>query len=439
MEELAIRGGKAAISEEPRDLFLWPIITEAEEKAVLSVLHDRSMSGTEITKRFEREMAAWLGRKYALGYCNGTAGIQSALWACGIGAGDEVICPSMTYWASAAPVLSLGGAVNFADIDDTTLCIDPEDIEHRIGPRTKAIIIVHYAAHPCDMDRIIPIARKHGLTIIEDASHAQGSYYKGRACGTFGDISIMSLMTAKAFAIGEAGMVFTDDRHLYERCISYSFYERTGTGSEFFSPDNQLTEPELMKFAGIPAGACKHRMHQMSSAVGLEQLKRYDERIMEIDEAMRYFWDSLEGTPRLSAHRVSTADGSSMGGWYYAQGLFDYRGLPAGALSRICAALRAEGVSVCSPCKNGPLHLHPFFNELDIFGLGKPTQIAFTERDLRQGRGSLPRAESIKERSFSVPWFKHPDTAAIDTYVQAFRKVFSRAEEIGRGETIGMA
>lgn len=429
-DPLAIHGGAAVIDEEPRDLFLWPIITEADEQAVLSVLRNRSMSGTELTKRFEHEMADWLGMKYALGYCNGTAGILSALWACGIGAGDEVICPSVTYWASAAPVLSLGGAVNFADIDDTTLCIDPADIEQRIGPRTKAIIVVHYAAHPCDMDRILPIARKHGLKVIEDASHAQGSLYKGKACGTFGDISIMSLMTAKAFAIGEGGMVFTNDRHLYERCISYSFYERTGAGSEFFSPDNQLTEPELMKFAGIPAGACKHRMHQMSSAVGLEQLKHYDARIAEIDKAMSYFWDSLEGTSRLSAHRISKAEGSYMGGWYYAQGLFDGSGLPSGSLSKICAALRAEGVKTCAPCKNGPLHLHPYFNELDIFGLGTPTQVTFASRDLRQAKGSLPRAEAITERSFSVPWFKHPDHKAIDRYSEAFRKVFSRVDEI---------
>lgn len=430
MSKLALLGGKPVITEESRDLFLWPIITREDEEAVLSVLRARTMSGTEITKLFEKEMAAWLGVKYALGYCNGTAGIQSALWACGVGAGDEIICPSMTYWASAAPALTLGAAVNFADIDETTLCIDPDDIEHRIGPRTKAIVVVHYAAHPCDMDKIIPIARRHGLKIVEDASHAQGSRYKGKACGTFGDVAIMSLMTAKSFAIGEAGMVFTNDRSIYERCISFSFYERTGGGSEFFSPDNQLTDPELMKFAGVPAGGCKHRMHQMSSAVGRVQLKYYDARIAEIGKAMEYFWDSLEGVPFLEAHRTSEGSGSTMGGWYYPQGLFGYKDFPAGTLAKACAALRAEGVPVCAPCKNGPLHLHPVFNDLDLFHLGKPTIVSFADRDVRQGKGSLPRAERITDRSFSVPWFKHCDRASIDPYVEAFRKVFSALEEI---------
>ncbi|MDD3820556.1 MAG: DegT/DnrJ/EryC1/StrS family aminotransferase, partial [Spirochaetales bacterium] len=126
MNKLAIHGGEPSIKTEPKELFLWPIITEEDEKAVLDVLHARTMSGTEITKQFEREMAAWLGVDYALGYCNGTAALLGAMYAAGIGAGDEIICPSMTYWASAAPALSLGAAVNFAEIEEESLCIDPD-------------------------------------------------------------------------------------------------------------------------------------------------------------------------------------------------------------------------------------------------------------------------------------------------------------------------
>lgn len=435
MKTLAIHGGSGTIQSEPKDLFLWPIVTEEDERAVLEVLHQRSMSGTEITKKFEAEMAAWLGVDYALGYCNGTAAILGAMYAAGLGAGDEMICPSMTYWASAAPALSLGVAVNFAEIEEGSLCIDPEDIEHRIGPRTKAIMVVHYAAHPCDMDRILPIALRHGLVVIEDASHAQGSKYKGRACGTLGDISVMSLMTAKAFATGEGGMLFTNNRAMFERAISFGFYERTGSASEFFSKDNQLTDPELMKFAGIPVGGYKHRMHQMSSAMGRVQLKYYDQRIAEIDKAMRYFWDCVADVPSLSPHMCdNTPDSqglrSSMGGWYYAQGRFDHRRFPAGTLAKVCAALRAEGVSVCATIKNGPLHLHGVFNELDLFRLGKPTTIAFADRDVRQPKGSLPCAESVAEYSFSVPWFKHFDKPAIELYAEAFRKVFSQAGKL---------
>lgn len=430
MAALALFGGTPVIKEESRDMFLWPIVTEEDEQAILRVLHDRSMSGTELTKQFETEMATWLGTRFALGYCNGTAGLLAALWACGVGAGDELICPSMTYWASAAPALTLGAAVNFADIDPATLCIDPDDIEHRIGKRTKAIMVVHYAAHPCDMDRILPIARKHGLKVIEDASHAPGSLYKGRPCGTLGDVAVMSLMTAKSFAIGEGGMLFTNDRLIYERCISFGFYERTGSASEFFSSDNQLTDKALQKYAGIPTGGYKHRMHQMSSAMGRVQLKYFNERAAVIDSAMEYFWDSLADVPRLRGHRVDHSDRSSMGGWYYPQGIFNHTGFPEGTLAKVCLALQAEGVTICSPCKNGPLHLHPVFHDLDLFRLGKPTMTSFTERDVRQSKGSLPNSEGIADYSFSVPWFKHFDKATIDCYVEAFRKVFGQLELI---------
>ena len=427
---LAFAGGKPAVQGNYDEVFNWPIITEEDERAVLGVLHDRSMSGTEITKQFEREMAEWLGVKHALGYCNGTAGLLGALWACGVGAGDEVICPSMTYWATAAPVLTLGGAVNFADIDPVTLCIDPEDIEHRIGPRTKAIMVVHYGAHPCDMEKISRIAKKHKVKIIEDASHAQGSLYHGKMCGTLSDVSVMSLMTAKSFAIGEAGMLFTDNREIYERAVSYGFYERTGGGSEFFSPDNQLTDPALQRFAGVPAGGFKHRMHQMSSAVGRVQLKYYPERIKEIERAMRYFWSGLEDVPALAPHAVESGSDTTMGGWYYPLGLFDYKNYPAGTLQKICRALAAEGVGDCSPCKNGPLHLHPVFQELDLFRTGKPTMISFTDRDVRQYEGSLPHAEDIRSYAFGAPWFKKCDHAVIDRYIAAYKKVFENIDEI---------
>ncbi|HOG51325.1 MAG TPA: DegT/DnrJ/EryC1/StrS family aminotransferase, partial [Lentisphaeria bacterium] len=182
-QKLALFGGPKTITLPPGDIFTWPIITQEDEDAVLDVLRKRAMSGTELTKQFEAEFKAWNGTKYALGYCNGTAALHAALWACGVGPGDEIICPSITYWASAVPALSQGAAVNFADIDPETLCIDPNDIEHRICKRTKAIMVVHYAAYPADMDPIMAIARKHNIKVIEDVSHAQGALYKGRMCG----------------------------------------------------------------------------------------------------------------------------------------------------------------------------------------------------------------------------------------------------------------
>ncbi len=429
MSSLAILGGPKTITSPYEDMFKWPIVTKEDEDAVLEVLRMGQMSGIEITKQFEKEFAQWIGSKYALGYCNGTSSLMAAMWACGVGMGDEIICPSMTYWASCTSALSLGASVNFADIDPDTLCINPDDIAHRICSRTKAIVVVHYAGHPCDMDRIMEIAKKHNVKVIEDVSHAQGSLYKGRMCGTIGDISGISLMAAKSFATGEAGIMITDDLKLYERCIAYGHYERTVVTRYSSVPDSSSSNNELSKFAGIPLGGFKHRMNQTCSAMGRVQLKYYPERIAEIQKAMNYFWDQLGGLPGIKAHRPEKGSGSTMGGWYSPRGLYRREELGGLSCQKFTEALYAEGIAV-SPGANAPSHMHPVFHEADILHTGKPSMIAFAERDVRQGKGTLPVSESICEIAFGIPWFKHLNKDVIDKYVSGFRKVIENHKEL---------
>ena len=431
-EPLAILGGPKVEPPHDEKLFHWPIVTREDEEAVLDVLRRGDMSGTGITKQFEKEFAAWMGMKHALGYCNGTESLRGAFWACGLGAGDEIICPGMTYWASCASALSLGAAVHFADLDPNTLCINPADIEHRIGPRTKLIVVVHYGGHPCDMDPILAIARKHNVRVVEDVSHAQGALYKGRMCGTLGDIGAMSMMAGKSFAIGEAGMMVTNDRDLYERCLAYGHYERTGVASQYNPSDGQVTSPKLTPYAGVPLGGHKHRMNQTCSAMGRVQLKYYPERIAEIDRAMNRFWDLLEGVPGIRAQRPTKRSGSTMGGWYAAKGLYQADEMDGLTCQKFCEAVQAEGVSLCTPGANGALHLHPVFHTADIFNQGKPTMIAFGQRDVRQGKGSLPVAERMNEITFNIPWFKHDQPEAIERYAAAYRKVALQAHRLPR-------
>ncbi len=429
---LAILGGPQAVPDGDRHkaLFRWPIVTREDEQAVLEVLRAGAMSGTGITKQFEAEFADWMGVEHALGCCNGTAAILAATWACGVGAGDEIIAPSMTYWASATQALQLGAAVHFADIDPDTLCIDPADIEHRIGPNTKLIVAVHYAGHPCDMDPILAIARKHGLKVLEDASHAVGTLYKGRKVGTLGDIGAMSMMSGKGFAIGEAGMVVTHDRALYERCVAYGHYERTGVSSNYNPADAQVHDAALSRFAGVPLGGAKHRMNQTCAAMGRVQLRHYEPRMAEIQSAMNRFWDLLDGVPGLRAHRPAAASGSTMGSWYFARGL--YRAAELGGLpcKQFCDAVRAEGVGQCGPGANKPLHLHPVFHEADLFAMGRPTVLSFGQRDVRQGPGTLPVTENTHNTVLGVPWFKRDDPAIIARYADAYRKVALHADQL---------
>jgi dTDP-4-amino-4,6-dideoxygalactose transaminase len=429
MSKLAILGGEKTVPELKDELFHWPVVTDEDISAVTDVLRKGTMSGTGITKEFEKEYAAWNGTDYALGTFNGTAALAAAIWACGVGAGDEVICQSLTYWASCAAVLTFGASVNFADVDPETLCIDPKDIEHRIGPCTKAIIVVNYAGMPAELDTIVAIAHRHGIKLIEDNSHAQGSMYKGRMCGSIGDIAGASLMAGKAFAVGEAGMITTNNRELYERCVAFGHYERTGAPSRFNPVDQQITMGDLLPFKGLPLGAVKHRMNQTCAAMGRVQLKHYPERIAEIDKAMNYFADQIDKIPCLKVVRPAKGSGLNKGGWYYPLCHYDKAKINGLSVQKFAEALCAEGVS-CGSGANSPLHLHNYFHKADIFNMGKPTAIAFGQRDVRQGPGTLPVTERATENLINLPWFKKFDRDSIDRYASAYRKVAASAKEL---------
>jgi len=193
-QKLALFGGPKAVTKDPGDIFTWPIVTDEDEDAALEVLRRGAMSGNDITMQFEKEFAAWQGTRYALGFSSGTGALQAAMFGCKVGVGDEIIAPSVTYWATCLPAFSLGATVVFAEIDPDTLCLDPADIEHRITERTRAIVPVHYMGHPAEMDAIMAVAEKHGVKVIEDVSHAHGGVYKGRKVGAIGNVSAMSLM-----------------------------------------------------------------------------------------------------------------------------------------------------------------------------------------------------------------------------------------------------
>ncbi|MCP4638915.1 MAG: DegT/DnrJ/EryC1/StrS family aminotransferase [bacterium] len=417
--KLAIHGGPKTVTADCGKATAWPLITKEDEDAVLEVLRAGSMSGTDITKEFEKEFAAYLGVEYCLGYCNGTASLLGAMFGCGVGAGDEIICPGMTYWASALPCFQLGATVVFADVDPDSLCIDPADIDHRITDRTKAIVIVHYAGYPCDMDPIMAIAEKRGVKVIEDVSHAHGSLYKGRITGSLGHVAAMSCMSGKSLVASEAGMLATNDREIWERAIAFGHYAR----------HDDLTIPDLVKGKGYPLGGAKHRMNQLSSALGRSQLRAYPGRIAEIQEAMNLFWDLQEGVPGIKAHRPSKESGSTMGGWYAAKGLYRAEELGGLHVKKFCEAVSAEGCQT-GPGANRAMNLHPVLNDVDIYGHGKPTRNAFSDRDVRQPEGSLPVTESIMEICYHIPWFKRMDKEAIEQCAAAYRKVAENADQL---------
>ncbi len=427
MSKLALLGGTPIAANTPQvdaDLFHWPIVNDAMRKAQLDVLNDGNMSGTNISIEFEKQFAAWQGTRHALTHNTGTNALWAAMYGIGLGPGDEMICPSVTYWASCTAALTLGAAVVFCDIDPENLQLDPASVEARITPQTKAIMVVHYLAHPADMDAIMAIAKRHGLKVIEDVSHAQGGTYKGRRLGNFGDVAAMSLMSGKSFAVGEGGMLVTDDEEIYRRAIRFGHYDRIGS---CYKPEEYADTLQL------PVGGQKFRMHQVSAAIGIEQLKKQDAERAEIDAALKYFWKRLGHDLPGIRWIYPTWENSDKSGWYASAFHYDPEAFDGISNVTFVKAVNAElGGDFFSAGCNFPLHRSSLFYETDIFGHGRPTASLYLPEgtDLRALTGSLPVSEGINAKVIHEPWFKHMEPKRIDKYADAVLKVVENHKDL---------
>lgn len=238
-----------------------------EESAVLAVLRSRWLTMGAVTQHFEERFAALTGSRYALAVGNGTQALHLACLALGIGAGDEIIVPSLSFVATANAVLYTGAQVRFADIHgDHDLTLDPNAVEAAVTPRTRAVIVMHYGGYPCDMPAILALAQQHGLAVIEDAAHAPGASLDGRALGTWSDIGCFSFFSNKNLATGEGGMLATDRAHLAERLCSLRSHGMTS-----------LTYDRHQGHAfsyDVTALGYNDRIDELRSALGLAQLDK---------------------------------------------------------------------------------------------------------------------------------------------------------------------
>lgn len=270
-EKLAIDGGRAV--GEGVKFPHWPSFSEETIKAVVEPLKSGQVNYWTGKKgqEFERRFAEWNGSKYAISTTNGTSALHVALAGLEIGPGDEVIVPSYTFIASSFCILQAGAIPVFADADLKTHCLSPKDIEAKITKRTRAIIPVHLYGNVCDMDEIMSIAKKHNLYIIEDCAQAHGATYKGKKVGTIGHAGAFSFCQSKSFTTGgEGGMVTTDNEQVMWRCKSfrdhgYDVYQRLS----LMELEGKL--PYIHNMVGF-----NYRMTEMQSAIGLEELKRFD-------------------------------------------------------------------------------------------------------------------------------------------------------------------
>jgi dTDP-4-amino-4,6-dideoxygalactose transaminase len=254
---LAIEGGTPV---RDRPFVGWPIWDEHEEQALLRALRSGKwgVDGEE-TEAFEQEFAGALGVRFALTVTNGTAALEAALRAAGVGYGDEVIVPPYTFVATASAVLLVGAVPVFADIDPETYCLDPRAAEAAITPRTRAIIPVHLAGNPADLDGLCAVAERHGLTLIEDACQAHGARWGNRSVGSVGDLGCFSFQSSKNINSGEGGAITTNDPELLARAWSFKNCGRTH-GGLWYQHDSLGDNLRMSQFQGAILRAQLTRM-----------------------------------------------------------------------------------------------------------------------------------------------------------------------------------
>jgi perosamine synthetase len=238
----------------------------------------------EFIGRFENTFAEYIGATYATSVCNGTVAIHLALEAIGIGQGDEIIVPTLTYIASVNTIIQAGAKPVFVDSLENSWQIDPEDVIRKITPNTKAVMVVHLYGLPCDMDSITTICEEHHLLLVEDCAEAFGSRYKGRHVGTFGDVATFSFFGNKTITTGEGGMVVSKDKSVMDK----AYHLKT----QGVSPTREYWHDVM---------AYNYRMTNLCAAIGLSQLEQANDIISRKRQVADWYKEGLSGLP-LKTH-----------------------------------------------------------------------------------------------------------------------------------------
>jgi perosamine synthetase len=340
-------------------------LLNGNEKKYLTECVDTGWISSEgpFVQRLEEGMAARVGRKYGIAVCNGSAALEAAVAALGIGAGDEVILPSFTIISCAAAIVRAGAIPVVVDSDPRTWNMDVNRIADHITSRTRAIMVVHIYGLPVDMDPILELAAKHGLKVIEDAAEMHGQTYKGRPCGSFGDVSTFSFYPNKHVTTGEGGMLVTDDAALAACCRSLR--------NLCFEPARRFVHEEL---------GWNYRMSNMQAALGVAQLERLDDFVAIKRQIGRQYTELLKGVPGLELPLPETD---------YAQNIYWVYGIVLGDSIPFDAAEAMKRLG-----KDG-IGTRPFFWPMH-------EQPVFRRRGLFAGARN-PVAERLARRGFYVP------------------------------------
>jgi L-glutamine:2-deoxy-scyllo-inosose/3-amino-2,3-dideoxy-scyllo-inosose aminotransferase len=424
MKILAISGGNPVRDSKSNPWPKWPVWDQNEEKALIETLNSGvwSYNGPKETE-FDRLFAEYTGVKYAISAANGTVTLQMALEACGIGVGDEVILPGLTWQATAATIADVNAMPVLVDVCEDTWCINPSEIEKAITPKTKAIIPVHLYGSFCDMDEIMKIAKKHNLYVIEDCAHKAGGEWNGLRAGSIGDIGSFSFQLSKHLTAGEGGAVTTNSFELAEKLDALRNCGRRPIGMD----------PSVDKGAGqysdqgnfIQSG--NYRITEFQAAILIEGLKRLPEQNRVRDENGIYLRSLLENIPGVKPVRRDkreTKEAYFNFAFRYVQS--EFKGLP---VQKFRSALTAEiGIEVA------PSYIP--LNKCSLYvPLTKPARHKLNDKywsDINPARFDLPVCDRIHfEESVCIHHkILMGSRADIDLIATAIRKIYDNAGEL---------
>ncbi|WP_054857626.1 DegT/DnrJ/EryC1/StrS aminotransferase family protein [Vulcanisaeta sp. JCM 16159] len=402
MSELpAIEGGKPIRSTPLR---FRPWITDEDIKLVVDTLKTGQLSaiGGKWNTMLEQELTKYLSAKYAVTVSNGTTALHVALKAIGVGPGDEVITTPFTFAASATTILHSNAIPIFADIDKETLNIDPALIEDAITDRTKAIVVVHLAGYPAEMDEIMKIASERGLYVIEDTAQALGAIYRGRMVGSIGHVGTLSFYPTKTITTGEGGAVITNNEEVANRARLLRSHGETG---KYYY--------ELLGY--------NYRMTEFQAALGYSQLRRIEEIIRRKETFAKALMEELQDIendliqfPRPKPY-IRHA-------WHLFQILLNLERLRV-SRDRVVEALRAEGIEAATVAYPIPLHKEPIIINMVGHGRGCPWTCPYYGR--KAVYKPLRNAEWAAERVLTIligPLYTTED--AVDT-AKAIKKILN--------------
>ena len=353
-----------------------PSIGPEEIEEVTACLRSGWLTSGPRVARFEEAFARTVGAAHAVAVTSGTAGLHLALLAAGVGAGDEVVTTPMTWAATANMVLAVGARPVFVDIDPGTLNIEPEAVARAITPRTRAIIPVHFAGQPVDLDPFRVLASRHGLALIEDAAHALGTHYRGRPVGGGSTAAVFSFHPIKAITTGEGGMITTDDAAFADRLRLLRFHGVTrdawGRYGKRGSPDYEIVELGF-----------KFNMTDLQAALGIVQLSRLEEFVAARTQAAGWYLGALAGLPAVEM--LAPVPHPSRHSWHLLVVRLRLAELHVDR-DTIMAALLEANIGVGLHFK--ALHLHRLYRE----------RLGLTP-------GDLPEASRASESILSLPLF----------------------------------